>query len=365
MWPNPRIPFQMSSERARLEPLGGKPLMVNVVVNIEYWPFDRPMPRGVLPPPHGAQIEPPDLPNYSWVEYGMRCGMPRLFDMLGQRGIKASAFINAQCADVYPSLTKATVDAGWELVGHGWFQRSLKQVEDEETEIRRCLARLRQASGKKVRGWFGAGGGESMHTPDILKRCGVEFTHDWLLDDLPCWMTTADGPLLCLPYTFELNDVPIWVVQGQSSDELLKRLEATLAVLEREVEKQPRVLTLAMHPHVLGVPHRAYYLEKALDALAQRREVVFVTSSQIADWFLAADKTGLRELEAAVRAGPTILHLPVSPSGSAQRSYQCCDADCSERRECCPAIVPPATECEIAGAECGRRRVDWDEYQTN
>jgi hypothetical protein len=98
--------------------------------------------------------------------------------------------------------------------------------------------------------------------------------------------------------------VPIWVVQGQSSDELLKRLEATLAMLEREVEKQPRVLTLAMHPHVLGVPHRAYYLEKALDALAQRREVVFVTSSQIADWFLAADKTALQELEAAVRAGP-------------------------------------------------------------
>jgi allantoinase len=110
--------------------------------------------------------------------------------------------------------------------------------------------------------------------------------------------------LLCLPYTWELNDVPIWVVQGQSSDELLKRLEATLAVLERELDKQPRVLTLAMHPHVLGVPHRAYYLEKALDLLAQRRDVVFVTSSQIADWYLAADKTGPRDLEAAVSTRP-------------------------------------------------------------
>ena len=46
----------------------------------------------------------------------------------------------------------------------------------EEAEIRKCLGRLEQLSGKKVRGWFGAGGGESMHTPDILKRCGVEFT---------------------------------------------------------------------------------------------------------------------------------------------------------------------------------------------
>ena len=167
--------------------------------------------------------------------------------------------------------------------------------------MNRCLARLEQLSGKKVRGWFGAGGGETMQTPDVLKRCGIEFVHDWLLDDLPCWMATAHGPLLCLPYTWELNDVPIWVVQGQSSDELLKRLEATLATLERELERQPRVLTLAMHPHILGVPHRAYYLEKAFDLLARRPDTVFVTSSEIADWFLAADKTGLQDLEAAAK----------------------------------------------------------------
>lgn len=302
MWPNPRIPYQMASARARLEPLRGKPLMVNPVVNIEYWPFDQKMPRGILPPPHGAQVEPPDLPNYAWVEYGMRCGMPRLFDALGRRGLKASAFMNAQCADVYPALAKAVVDAGWELVGHGWYQRSLKQVPNEEAEIERCLARLRELSGRKVRGWFGAGGGESMATPDILQRCGIDFIHDWLIDDLPCWMTTAGGPLLCLPYTWELNDVPIWVVQGQSSDEFLKRLEATLAVLERELDKQPRVLTLALHPHVIGVPHRTYYLEKALDLLAARSDTVFVTSSEIADWFLAADRTGRQELEAALKA---------------------------------------------------------------
>ena len=63
------------------------------------------------------------------------------------------------------------------MARHGWFQRSLKQVSDEEAEIRRCLTRLEQLSGQKVRGWFGAGGGESNDTPDILKRCGIEFVH--------------------------------------------------------------------------------------------------------------------------------------------------------------------------------------------
>jgi len=82
----------------------------------------------------------------------------------------------------------------------------------------------------------------------------------------------------------------------------LKRLEATLAALAPELERQPRVLTLAMHPHVLGVPHRSYYLEKALDLLARRADCQFVTSSEIADWYVAADPAGVEELDAAVKA---------------------------------------------------------------
>ena len=191
MWPNPRIPYQMSSDRPRLAPLKGKPIMVNPVVAIEYWPFDRPMPRGILPAPHGRPSEPPDVANYSWVEYGMRCGLPRIFDLFERRGIKASAWMNAQCADVYPSAAQRAARNGWDFVGHSWFQRSLKEVEDEEAEIRRSLSRLEQLTGKRVRGWFGAGGGETMQTPEVLKRCDIQFTHDWLLDDLPCWMATA------------------------------------------------------------------------------------------------------------------------------------------------------------------------------
>jgi peptidoglycan/xylan/chitin deacetylase (PgdA/CDA1 family) len=304
MWSNPRIPYLMSSERPRLAPLQGKPLMVNPVVAIEYWPFERAMPRGILPAPHGRPSEPPDVANYSWVEYGMRCGLPRLFDLFGRRGIKASAWMNAQCADVYPSAAERAASALWDFVGHSWFQRSLKEVEDEEAEVRRSLARLEALTGKRVRGWFGAGGGETPRTPEVLKRCGIEFTHDWLLDDLPCWMTTTEGPLLCLPYTWEINDVPMWAVQGQSSDELLKRLAATLAVIERELEDNPRVLSIGLHPHIAGVPHRVYYLEKALDLLMSRDDTIFVTSSEIADWFVGADKTGLADLEAALKVRP-------------------------------------------------------------
>lgn len=293
---NPRVPYELASHRRQLEPPAGRPIIVNVVMNIEHWPFERQMPRGVIPPPHGAQVPPPDVPNFSWVEYGMRVGMARMLEMMKGRGIEATTFFNAQVADVYPTLAKEVLEAGWEFVGHGWYQRSLKQVEDEGAEIRRCLARLEQLTGKRTRGWFGAGGAETEHTPDVLKAAGCDFIHDWVIDDLPTWLRTKHGPLVALPYTWELNDVPIWVVQSQSSDELHKRLEWTLAVLERETARQPRILTLGLHPHLVGVPHRAYWLEKSLDLLQSRRDTVFMTSSQIADWFVAADGTGGREL---------------------------------------------------------------------
>jgi hypothetical protein len=59
-----------------------------------------------------------------------------------------------------------------------------------------------------------------------------------------------------------------------------------------------------MHPHVIGVPHRLYYLEKALDLLSARQDAVFMTSSEIADWFLAEDKNGRQALQAASQSRP-------------------------------------------------------------
>lgn len=151
---NPRVPYRMASERTRLPPLAGKPLMAHVVLNVEYWPFDQPMPRGVIPPPHGKAGVVPDVGNYAWVEYGMRVGMPRLMRMLAERGIRASTFMNAICADVYPSCAEAMLAADFEFVGHGWVQKSLAAEHDEVAVIERSLARLEQFTGKRTRGWF-------------------------------------------------------------------------------------------------------------------------------------------------------------------------------------------------------------------
>lgn len=285
---NPRIPFRMSSGRPRLEPLNGKPLMVHIVVNLEHWQFDQPMPRALISSPHGLQSV-PDVPNFSWVEYGMRCGLPRILRALEERELPASASINASVIDVYPSAAEAIRDAGWEFVGHGVHQRSLQAVDDEGAVIKESLDLIEDFTGARPRGWLGPGLRETFDTPDILKRVGVDYVCDWTIDDLPEWMETAHGPLIAMPYSLELNDSVIHAVEHYPSSEVYDRLAETLATFDDELADQPRVLTLPLHPHLIGVPHRMGFLERALDLLWQRDDTVFVTGSQIADWYVEAE----------------------------------------------------------------------------
>jgi hypothetical protein len=69
--------------------------------------------------------------------------------------------------------------------------------------------------------------------------------------------------------------------------EIWRRLQGTLAVIEPELGRQARVVTLGLHPHLIGAPHRFFYLEQMLDRLAGDPKAVFMTGVAMADWFQA------------------------------------------------------------------------------
>lgn len=289
---NPRVPYCLSTERAPLAPLKidgqPRPLMVHVVVNVEHWPFDQPMPRKVITPPQGIETL-PDVPNFSWVDYGMRCGLPRIMQALAERNIPASTSFNAGVIDVYPQAAEAMKAASWEFIGHGLQQQTLNAAASgEKAVIQACLAKIEGFTGSKPRGWLSPGLRETFDTPDLLKACGVEYVCDWTIDDLPLWMKTRHGDLLAMPYNLELNDSVIYAVEHHSSGEMYQRLADTVTTFQREMRTQPRVLALALHPHLIGVPHRIGYLHRMLDLLVRREDVVFLQGGQIADWFISA-----------------------------------------------------------------------------
>ena len=64
---NPRIPYLLSSDRAALPPLKGKRILVHLVVNVENWQFDQPMPRTIVTPPHGRnRAGLPSIRSFTW-----------------------------------------------------------------------------------------------------------------------------------------------------------------------------------------------------------------------------------------------------------------------------------------------------------
>ena len=287
---NPRIPYRLSSAHKRLAPPDGKSLIVHLVVNVEEWQFDKPMPRKLVTAPHGAE-QVPDIVNFSWAEYGMRCGMPRILDLFADRGLPASTSINAGVVDSYADCAQAMLDAGWEFIGHGMHQKSMQGEDDEAGLVQAALDKIEGFTGTKVRGWLSPGLRETENTPDILKAAGVDYVCDWVVDDIPCWMTTKAGPMIAMPYNVEINDSIVYAIEKHASPEMYNRVVDTVAAFERELKGQPRVLALGLHPHLIGVPHRIGYLEKMLDHLLARNDTVFMTGSQIADWFVAADKS--------------------------------------------------------------------------
>lgn len=285
---NPRIPYQYGPKREPLPSPDGKPLIAQIVVAIEIFHYDRPIPRQILANPHG--ISPvPDLVNYTWVEYGMRCGMPRLIRALKDRDIPAVACMNSDVIEAYPDVAEAVLEAGWEFQGHGKIQHSMPEDEEEEI-INHSLERMRSFSGQPVRGWIGPGLKESTRTPELLKAAGIDYISDWgVIDDLPVWMKTDEGPVVVVPYTAELNDVYLYHAAQHGPDEQYKRMRDMVAGLEPELKNAPRVLSMSYHHYVMGQAHRIHWVNQMLDYLLERPDTVFMNGEQICDWFLSTE----------------------------------------------------------------------------
>lgn len=281
---NPRIPYRFSHDGPALKPHEQGAIMVHLVVNVENWQFNAAMPRTIITPPHGKETV-PDVPNFSWADYGMRAGLPRLIDAITRRGLPASTSINASVLQSYADAAQAMHEAGWEFIGHGMHQKSIQQAGDEAEVVKASLEALKSLTGTLPSGWLSPGLRESHDTPDILKACGLDYIFDWVVDDLPNWMQTKNGPILSMPYNLELNDSIIYAIEKHATGQFLERTTRTLRLFEREAQTRPRVLALGLHPHLMGAPHRFEEFENMLDLLMQSPQVCFLKPKDIFDWY--------------------------------------------------------------------------------
>ena len=285
MKPHDRLDYVASVDRPKLYLPDGARVAVFLVVNIERWDIDRPMPRQVLSAPQNAPVV-PDLPNWAWHEYGMRVGFWRLKAALDRHGIAPTLAINGAVPAAYPRVTRACREAGWEFMVHGYNQIATHLVEDQRAMIRSAIDALREAGGHDPVGWLAPGLTETNATPDLLAEAGIRYCADYVVDDLPCPIRTRTGKLVSMPYSVELNDIPIMMIQHHRADELYERSIAQFDRLYAEAETEgAKVMGLAVHPFISGVPHRIAWFEKILEHIVQRPGALFWQGRQILDWY--------------------------------------------------------------------------------
>src|SRR5262245_44632160 len=169
------FPYTPATERTTIAWPSGARLALWVVPNIEHYELTAP----------DGRI---DVPQFSRTDYGNRVGVWRIMRVLDEFGIRGTVALNSAVCRHYPTIVDACLRRDWELMGHGI--TNSQPLADLEPEVQReligsALAEIQHASGKRVRGWLGPGLHESAATLEILKAAGIEYTCDWVHDDLP------------------------------------------------------------------------------------------------------------------------------------------------------------------------------------
>jgi peptidoglycan/xylan/chitin deacetylase (PgdA/CDA1 family) len=241
----------------------GKRLALYLGLNLEHFSFGEGLGACLAP----AQPQ-PDVLNYAWREYGNRVGAWRMLEMFDELRLPCAALINTSLLDHAPSLVAACAQRGYEIVGHGHSNAERQGTMDEAQELallKACRERFAAAGYRAPDGWLSPWISESRVTPDRLAEAGYRYTLNWCHDDHPVPMRTRSGaPLWSVPYPQELNDIPTIIGRLASAQDFADMIVHQYEEMLRQCAGQPLVMGIALHPYIVGQPHRLHHLRRAL-----------------------------------------------------------------------------------------------------
>ena len=257
-----------------------KPLAISVSVMLEGWTDDSAPGIGPMGNPLKAGVL--DLQARSWAEYGPKVGAWRLLDILQRLDVRSVFYVSGILAERYPELMKAIADAGHAVAAHGWGQNiipSYQTADEEAHDLQHCINAIEQSTGRPPPGWLSPRCTPSARTSALLATSGFEWHADFFDQDLPRRCSTPDGTIAAIPFTMEVNDMPLYVRYGAEP-------EAFTRILERIVGNWPRLglpqgcLDITVHAHVFGRPFGAIEFMNCLEAARRYDEWAWLTDHQ-------------------------------------------------------------------------------------
>lgn len=255
----------------------GKPLAVSVSVMLEGWTDDAA--PGVGPMGNVLRAGVLDLQARSWAGYGARVGAWRILDILAEGGVRAVFYTSGMLAERYPALLRAITDAGHSVAGHGWSQHIIpatQTAEEEAHDLARCITILTETTGTAPLGWVSPRCTPSARTTGLLAGNGFSWHADYFDADLPRVEPTTAGPILAMPFTMEVNDMPLAVRYGQEPEAFPRILEKVVSGWHR-LGNHPGCIDITVHAHVYGRPAGALAFIEALEVVKRYAERAWLT----------------------------------------------------------------------------------------
>jgi allantoinase len=277
-----RFDYSPIIDRPRLSWPNGARVAVWVIPNIEHFLFDRPSTRLTNLPVN------PDVLNYSWRDYGVRVGIWRMMEVMERYGVKGTVALNSDVCARYPRIIEEGKKLGWEWMGHGNNNSTLFAGQSEAEEralIKEVVTIISKSVGEAPRGWLSPALSETMRTLDILAENGIEYVGNWVNDDQPYPMRVKKGSMIAMPYSVEINDIPALLDLHQSPETFGQMICDQFDVLYEDGAQTGRVMSICLHPFLVGYPHRSKYFAKALHHITSRQEVWLTTGGAIVDWY--------------------------------------------------------------------------------
>jgi peptidoglycan/xylan/chitin deacetylase (PgdA/CDA1 family) len=168
----------------------------------------------------------------------------------------------------------------WELMSHGIYNTRYHwdfTPEEERAAMQESREIHRRFVGTEQAGWFSPAVTNTLNTFDLLAEAGFTYCLDWPADDQPFWMRSRAGRMLSVPYSVELNDSPAMVMRHHTGREFADMITDQFDEMLEQSAERPMVMTIILHPFILGQPHRLRPLRGALRHILGQRDNLWIT----------------------------------------------------------------------------------------
>lgn len=230
------------------------------------------------------------LTTLSEARFGITRGLPRILELLAAESVPATFYVPGETAERHEAALLGLLNDGHEVGHHG--HRHLRSdkasAELQREEIELGLEALDRVFGIRPRGYRSASWEITPETFALLGEFEFAYDSSFMGDDRP-YIERLDGfEILELPVHWSLDDWPYfaWTIEAGGN---LASPARVLDIWTRELDSaiaDGRLLTLTMHPEVIGRGYRIGVLEKLIQLARQRGNVWFATHGQVADHVL-------------------------------------------------------------------------------